>query len=286
MKNFSKDERYKVGTLSKRGNINPKKPEYSAQPIVVYGSELLAQGIKNTMDFFRKNPLSLPSNKVYHIYIVEEDGNETYFDQGTATAPNLSTGLGELPSLSQPKTKLNQDENAAMREQQKSTNHALTILENELQAKNAMIASLQEQLASISKDYNNQIGELNQDLSIEKARVAQLSAELDKEKKLRSQEERLEERMRREYEEDVNKKARQMAQSSGMGSLAEFMPLMQMALPLILGNQQQQQPAPVPVPVPPPPAQEQQPAQPLPTANVQLNPAQWGQNGSGTQPSK
>lgn len=286
MKNFNKDERYKVGTLSKRGNINPKKPEYSAQPIVVYGNELIAQGVKNTMDFFRKNPLGLPTNKVYHIYIVEEDGNESYFDQGTATAPNLSTGLGELPSVTQPRNKLNQDENAAIKEQQKSTNHALSILENELQAKNAMIASLQEQLASISKDFNNQIGELNQDLSIEKARVAQLSAELDKEKKLRTQEERLEERMRREYEEDVNKKARQMAQNSGMGTLlTDFMPLMQMTLPLLFGNQQQQ-PAPVPVPVPPPPVQEQQPTQPLPQANVQLNPVQWGQNGSGTQPSK
>lgn len=285
MKNFNKDERYKVGTLSKRGNINPKKPEYSAQPIVVYGNELIAQGVKNTMDFFRKNPLGLPTNKVYHIYTVEENGDESYFDQGTATAPNLSTGLGEFPQLLQPKAKLNQDEQIAMKEQQKSTNHALTILENELQAKNAMIASLQEQLMTISRAHTAQINELNQDLSIEKARLANVTAELDKEKKLRTQEERLEERMRREYEEDVNKKARQMAQSSGMGSLAEFMPLMQMALPLILGNQQQQ-PAPVPVPVPPPPTQEQQPAQPLPQANVQLNPAQWGQNGSGTQPSK
>ncbi len=284
MKNFNKDERYKVGTLSKRGNINPKKPEYSAQPIVVYGNELIAQGVKNTMDFFRKNPLSLPTNKVYHIYIVEEDGNETYFDQGTATAPNLSTGLGELPSLSQPKTKLNQDENAAIKEQQKSTNHALTILENELQAKNNMIASLQEQLASISKDYNNQIGELNQDLSIEKARVAQLSAELDKERKLKTHIERIEEKLEKDHDKLLSEKARKMAQSSGMGSLAELMPLAQMFLPIILGNQQQPQPA--PVPVPPPPTQEQQPAQPLPTANVQLNPAQWGQNGNTTQPSK
>lgn len=285
MKNFNKDERYKIGTLSKRGNINPKKPEYSAQPIVVYGNELIAQGVKNTMDFFRKNPLGLPTNKVYHIYIVEEDGSENYFDQGTATAPNLSTGLGELPSVTQPRNKLNQDENAAIKEQQRSTNHALTILENELQAKNAMIASLQEQLITMSRAHAAQINELNQDLSIEKARLANATAELDKERKLKTHIERIEEKLEKDHDKLLSEKARKMAQSSGMGSLAELMPLAQMFLPIILGNQQQPQPAPVPVPVPPPPAQEQ-PAQPLPQTNVQLNPAQWGQNGSGTQPSK
>jgi hypothetical protein len=237
------------------------------------------------MDFFRKNPLGLPTNKVYHIYIVEEDGSENYFDQGTATAPNLSTGLGELPSVTQPRNKLNQDENAAIKEQQRSTNHALTILENELQAKNAMIASLQEQLITMSRAHAAQINELNQDLSIEKARLANATAELDKERKLKTHIERIEEKLEKDHDKLLSEKARKMAQSSGMGSLAELMPLAQMFLPIILGNQQQPQPAPVPVPVPPPPAQEQ-PAQPLPQTNVQLNPAQWGQNGSGTQPSK
>lgn len=280
MKTIEKNIAYKVGVLAKRGNLDPKKPEYAGQPVILYGNELHEKGIKTTTDFFRKNPLNLPTNKVYHIHILEGGGEETYYDQGTATAPQLS-GLGELPSPNQPKMKIAQDEQKRIEEQQRNTNNALSILERELDAKNNMIASLQEQLMRISERYENKISELQQDYSIAQAQLAQKSADYEKEKQLRAKEAQLEDKLQKEYEEDVKKQARQMQQSSGMGSLESLLPIAQMLLPMFMNNNQQ------PVAVPPPPMAAVPVPQPQPQpqqVNAQLQPAQWGNNGTQSAP--